>query len=130
MTEKNRLLFVIFLLVLLIAVGILGAYYLKKKAGVSRQEQLAPTAPVPTRIEQIPFDYEVLAVSAQQATLKGEKGEATLPNNANVKIFQGTPGQALPTNFAALAVGQKLRLERTLAAGVLEVRVYIVGVTP
>jgi len=130
MTRQNKALSLMFLAALVLTVGVVAVYRQKKGVVVPPASPPAATSKqpslVPTQMEQIPFDYEVLAVSPSQATLKGEKGEAMLPNDSKVKVFRGVPGQATPADFTALAVGQKVRIERTLAAGVQEVRVYII----
>jgi len=89
------------------------------------KESAVSPVPITPYEEKIPFDYEVLSASDNIATLKGERGEASLPNSANVKVFKGAPDKSTPANFSDLAKGQKLKIERTIAAGVQEVRVYI-----
>ena len=136
--NKNTLL-TILVLVLFAGVAVLGLYYLKLTKPVIGpveylQQPVRPSAaaaaketgPTPTlMVEKIPFDYEVVSVSSNQALLKGDKGEATLPNSPNVKIFKGVAPNATASDFSALAVGQKLRVERTISGTIQEVRVYI-----
>jgi len=138
--NKNYLL-PILVLVIFGGVIVLGFYYFsltKRSSPVTvgpGGEVANPTIPLtngkilatPTvHIEKIPFDYEVVSVSADKANLTAEKGEATLPNSPNVKVFKGAPPEATPSDFSALAVGQKLRVERTISGKVQEVKVYIV----
>lgn len=126
--NKNKVLLAVFLVLCFLTVIIFGLSYQKQKTNIPVSPPLSspqPATAVPTRIEQIPFDYEVVSVSADQAVLKGEKGEATLPNNPDVKVFQGLPVNALPVSFSNLAAGQKVKIERTISQTVQEVRVYI-----
>jgi len=125
--NKNKVL-VFLLLALLAAIFILGKYYFSlspKPATIPTKppSETAKVQPSPTaKVEPIPFDYEIISISAGQAVLRGEKGEATLPNSPIVKVFKGTPPSSVPASFTDLSLGQKLRIERIAGQ---ELRVYI-----
>jgi len=121
---KKNFLWII-LVFFLILIGVFF-YYLQfgiKEPSLSKKEMLPKqdelTTPTPTSTptptptpEVIPFDYEVITVSPQEAKVKGKKGEAVIPNNEKVKVFRGLPPNHQLTDFTSLKPGQKLRVER------------------
>lgn len=75
---------------------------------------------------EIPFDYSVVRVSENEATLRGARGDAVLPNSDHARVFLGKGENQQAASFSDLKVGQKVTVELIGSAPDRQVNVYIV----
>lgn len=129
--DKNKYLYIVLAVVVLFTAGQLFYLFVfrngiapgkteSEKASVSlhqeqqtnRAQQNANTVPTAQQtVMEVPFDYEVTVVSADEAVLVGEKGDLTISNSPIVQVYQGTKENNVPASFADLSVGQKIQLK-------------------
>ena len=124
MNKQQNLVVVVFLGLILIIV-VLGAYYVKmgtqqQTTGKTTNETIPseqpfqntqlPPSPTPT-IMKVPFDYEVIGVTADNIELTGQRGKLLLPKDpSKVKVYSGQ-SKDNPIDISTVKVGQKATIE-------------------
>lgn len=101
------------LLILFTAVFVLVFWFFN--IYISKKPSEAPTS-IPSNIAttsndvyEIPFDYEVISISAGEINLLGRKGKVILSAYKS-EIYKGAPEEAKPVSLSDLTPGQKVKV--------------------